>query len=85
MSQPSAPTGTSSPDDRAKEFRPAPTTEMQSGEKLLVEAYAVIWIIAFVLVLLSWRRLRRIDERITALESSVARKRDEDGSRRERR
>ena len=78
MSQPSgtaAPTGTASPDDRATEFQPAPTTQMQSGEKLLVEAYAVIWLIVFAVVLLSWRRLRMIDERITVLEASVARAR----------
>ena len=75
MSQPTGqpiPTGTSTPDDRATEFRPAPTTEMQSGEKLLVEAYAAVWLIVFVLVLMSWRRLRGIDERITSLEAAVA-------------
>jgi hypothetical protein len=78
MSQPSgtaAPTGTSSPDDRASEFRPAPGGEMQSGEKLLVEAYAAIWLIVFVLVMMSMRRLRLIDDRISELEASVARSR----------
>ena len=78
MSQPSGtavPTGTASPDDRATEFRPAPTTEMQSGEKLLVEAYAAIWLIVFVLVFMSMRRLRGIDDRIAELEASMARAR----------
>ena len=68
-------TPTASPDDRSTEFRPAPTNEIQSGETLLVEAYAVIWLIVFGLVWFSWRRLRLIDDRIAALESSVARAR----------
>jgi hypothetical protein len=45
---------------------------MQSGEKLLVEAYAVIWLILFGLVLLSWRRQRTIDDRVTALAGALA-------------
>ena len=46
-------------------------TEMQSGEKLLVEAYAAIWVILFAMVLLSWRRQRRLDERIASLEAAI--------------
>ena len=80
MSQPSssaAPGTTASPaDDRAKEFRPVSgQTEMQSGERLLVEAYAAIWLIVFAIVMVSWRRLRQIDQRIDGLEAAVARAR----------
>jgi CcmD family protein len=46
-------------------------SELQSGEKLLVEAYAAIWIILFALVLLSWRRQRGLDERMTQLEGAI--------------
>jgi CcmD family protein len=89
VSQPSAatasptstasPTGTASPDDRATEFRPVSGAQLQSGEKLLVEAYAAIWLIVFAFVLFSWRRLGRIDARIDALEGAVARARSKDG------
>ena len=44
---------------------------MQSGEKLLVEAYAAIWLILFALVFISWRRQKQIDRRIDALEAAV--------------
>jgi len=44
---------------------------MQSGEKLLVEAYAAIWLILFALVLLSWRRQQTIDERVSSLEAAI--------------
>jgi CcmD family protein len=49
--------------------------EVQSGERLLVEAYAAIWIILFVLILFGWRRQRRIDARITDLEAALAKAR----------
>lgn len=45
---------------------------MQSGEKLLVEAYAAMWLLTFVLVYLSWRRQSKTDERITNLEAAVS-------------
>lgn len=60
------------PDDRATAFRPVEGgTQMQSGEKLLVEAYAAIWLIAFAFILLSWRRQRHIDRRIANLEGAL--------------
>ena len=55
--------------------------ELQSGEKLLVEAYAAIWIILFALVLLSWRRQRGIDERMSGLEAAIAKARRADDAR----
>jgi CcmD family protein len=65
------PTGTAT-DDRAQAFRPVEGgNQMQSGEKLLVEAYAAIWLIIFAMVFLSWRRQKQIDRRIDALEAAV--------------
>lgn len=65
-------------DGRSTAFRPVEGgNEMQSGEKLLVEAYAVIWIILFAVVLLSWRRQKAIDQRIDGLEQAIARARGE--------
>jgi hypothetical protein len=68
----SAPTTTTA-EDRSTSFRAVQGgNEMQSGEKLLVEAYAVFWLALFGLVLLSWRRQRKIDERVASLEGAIA-------------
>lgn len=75
---PQKPTTESASDDRSTAFRPVQGgNEMQSGEKLLVEAYAAIWIILFAMVLLSWRRQRGIDERISGLEGAIDKARRE--------
>lgn len=69
---PPAPTVTTTPDDRGAAFKPVTgASEMQSGEKLLVEAYAAIWIILFAMVLLSWRRQRQLEARVDGLESAL--------------
>jgi hypothetical protein len=69
----SGPTTTgSSADDRSTAFRPVEGgNELQSGETLLVEAYAAIWIILFAMVLLSWRRQRGLDDRMGALSAAI--------------
>lgn len=67
-----AATVTTAPDDRGAAFKPVEGgAELQSGEKLLVEAYAAIWIIVFAMVLLSWRRQGKIESRIQGLESAI--------------
>ena len=67
--QPPADTGA---DDRAQSFRPVTgAPQMQSGEKLLVEAYAAVWVILFVLLVLSWRRQNQIDRRADLLEAAL--------------
>lgn len=68
---------TSPADNRATQFNPVAGGETQSGEKLLTQAYAAFWIVAFVFVLLSWRRQKKIDERVTSLEAAVAKARRE--------
>jgi CcmD family protein len=70
-----------SADDRSTAFRPVEGgTEMQSGEKLLVEAYAAIWLILFAFVLISWRRQRKLDERVASLEAAVEAARREEAT-----
>jgi CcmD family protein len=60
-------------EQRSTSFRSVQGGEaLQSGEKLLVEAYAVIWVLVFAMVFFSWRRQRKIDERIAGLEQAVA-------------
>ena len=82
LAQPAAPT-TAAPtaDDRATTFRAVEGgNQMQSGEKLLVEAYAAIWVLLFAMILLAWRRQKKTDERITTLEAAVAKARAETSS-----
>ena len=77
LQAPPAPTGTSqSADDRAQSFRPVEGgQELQSGERLLVIAYMAIWFCVVVLIVLSFRKQTRIDERIVALEGALLRDR----------
>ena len=49
--------------------------QMQSGEALLVEAYAFIWVVLFGLVLATWLRQRGLDARMSELEASIAKAR----------
>jgi len=70
----SAPTA----EDRSAAFRAVQGgNEMQSGEALLVEAYAAIWLILFAMIFFSWRRQRALDERVKTLEGALARARAE--------
>ncbi len=48
---------------------------MQSGQALLVEAYAAMWLFVFFLVFMSLRKLRTIDARIERLTEELARTR----------
>jgi CcmD family protein len=67
-----------SADDRSTAFRAVEGgNQLQSGEKLLVEAYAAIWVILFALVLFSWRRQRRLDDRMASLEGAIEKARRE--------
>lgn len=46
--------------------------ETTSGELLLVEAYAAVWLVVFAFVFVSWRRQARIDARMGELEKRLA-------------
>lgn len=45
--------------------------ESQSGEALVVEAYAAIWLALMVFVALAWKRTRGLEEKIVGLENAV--------------
>ncbi len=78
----SAPAAPKTADDRSTAFRAVEGgTQMQSGEKLLVEAYAAIWIITLVFVVSVFRRQKRIDARITSLEAALEKARDRGGAK----
>lgn len=62
------------PDDRAQAFEAqqgAPIQEMQSGERLLVEAYVAFWVIAMVFVWFTWRGANATSRRLEALETAI--------------
>lgn len=81
LQAPPAPTGTSqSADDRAQSFRPVTGgQEMQSGERLLVIAYMAIWLCVMMLVIFSFRKQSRLDQRMGALEGALSRARQDRG------
>jgi len=69
-SQPKEPTSESG--QHSMEFKAVEGSETMSGETLLVEAYAAIWIILFVFIVASWRKQSKIDARVDELERAVA-------------
>jgi hypothetical protein len=54
--------------------------EMQSGEALLVEAYAVMWILVLGFVVLAWRRTIAFERRLDSLEAVLAAAREPAGT-----
>ena len=74
MKQNAAPTTTTTPEERAQEFRPdAGGTESASAGTLLVVAYLVMWALLLGFVLLSWRRQNKVDARLSELERALER------------
>ncbi len=68
-----APTGTAkSPDDRATQFVPVEgAPETTSAGKLLVAAYALMWLLLVLFVLSGWRRQTALASRIARLEKAL--------------
>jgi hypothetical protein len=63
-------------EERADTFKPVESgSQMQSGEALLVEAYAAFWLVLFALVAFGWRRQKQLDQRVADLEASLERAR----------
>jgi len=75
--QPSAPPTrpTSSADDRATEFKAieGSPTESYSGAKLMVGAYAAIWALLMLWILLLWTKQSHLTERLDGLERAIDR------------
>lgn len=79
FSQP-APASSSNPiagsaDDRATDFQAVDgaTGEQFSGYKLMVEAYAAIWLIMMAWLFFIWRKQADITERVRGLEVAIDR------------
>ena len=69
---PSAPTP-NTPDDRATEFQAVQGGETYSGDKLVVEAYAAIWLILMVWIGMLWRKSQSLTMRLEGLEAAIDR------------
>jgi CcmD family protein len=66
------PRGAADPAQRGTEFRPVDAGDtVASGETLLVEAYAILWVILFAFLFLSGRRQTKIDTRVGELERAL--------------
>jgi hypothetical protein len=59
------------PDGRNVEFRAVEQGQTRSGEVLLVEAYAIAWVILFAFVGIIWRKHTKLAARIDALDSAI--------------
>ncbi len=74
MYQQPTPAASATPDDRSTSFRPVEGgPEMRSGTVLLVEAYAAIWLVLMVWLLMLWRKQRTLHERLDEVERGLAR------------
>jgi len=67
-------TGGTAPDDRATSFQPTEGgAEQRNGQTLMVEAYAVIWTILMVWLVLLWRKQAALNQRLDGLEGAIDR------------
>jgi hypothetical protein len=70
-----SPAQPSAADDRATDFKAVEgdTGEHFSGYTLMVEAYAVIWVVLMGWLMLMWRKQVELAKRVDGLESAIAR------------
>lgn len=62
----------SAADDRATTFQPTEGgSEQRSGSTLMVEAYAVIWTLLMVWLVMLWRKQAALNLRIDGLEGAI--------------
>ncbi len=66
--------GAKTPDDRSTTFQPVEGgTEQHSGATLLIEAYAVLWVILMGWLVFQWRRQAALGARLDGLERALDR------------
>ncbi len=71
---PAAASSGSSSADRSTTFQPVEEgPEQHSGATLLIEAYAVLWVILMAWLLFQWRRQASLGTRIDDLERAIDR------------
>ena len=52
-------------------FAPVAGGDLTSGEMLLVEAYAAMWLLAFIFIYAMWRRTIALETKTTALKRAL--------------
>lgn len=73
-SQPAAPASApAAPSDRSTTFQPVEGGETRSGATLMVEAYAVIWVILMVWLVMLWRKQNALNGRLEDLDKAIDR------------
>ncbi len=75
LTGPAAPAASDAPaDGRSTEFHAVDGgPEMRSGEQLMVEAYALIWIFLLAWLVIVWRKQNAVSARLRDLEAAIAR------------
>jgi CcmD family protein len=69
-------TASTTPEDRSTEFVPVQGgTETTSAGTMLALAYLFMWAVLISFVLLSWRRQKKLESRLSELEKNLAPKR----------
>ena len=64
----------STSETRASDFHPVDGgPEMRSGEQLLVEAYALIWLLLLAWLVIVWRKQNAVSARLRDLEAAIDR------------
>jgi hypothetical protein len=75
-------TQTTQPDDRSTEFHAVQAgPEMRSGEQLLVEAYALIWLFLLAWLVIVWRKQNVVSSRLRDLEAAIVRAENKSGEK----
>jgi CcmD family protein len=71
---PAAPSASTTPEDRSTSFQPVEGGPQQhNGATLMVEAYAVIWTILMVWLVMLWRKQAALSGRLDGLEQAIDR------------
>ncbi|MFO0546818.1 MAG: hypothetical protein U0271_00455 [Polyangiaceae bacterium] len=68
------PASSSAPDGTA--FKPVDSgSQVQSGEYLLIEAYALFWLLAMAFMVFAYLRTKRLESKVESLEAALERAR----------
>jgi hypothetical protein len=68
------PAASGNPDERSTTFQPVEGgPEQHSGATLLIEAYAVLWVILMAWLVFQWRRQATLGARLDELERAIDR------------
>jgi CcmD family protein len=71
---PESSAGATAPEDRASAFRAAQgPSEQVPGGKLLVAAYAVVWVVLLLVVIRVFRRQSAVEKQAERLEAAIKR------------